>query len=83
MKSHELYEIRDGKVERLRRTCDRCGDGYFMGEHIDRYVCGNCGNTVSKESSKGKAKAKAKAKGKAKAKAKGKAKAKAKAKAED
>ncbi len=51
MKAHELYnikDVKDGKVKRLRRECDRCGEGYFMGEHKDRYVCGNCGFTVQK-----------------------------------
>ncbi|MDH5794871.1 MAG: 30S ribosomal protein S27ae [Candidatus Bathyarchaeota archaeon] len=39
------YEIRKGKVERLLPTCERCGPGYFMADHGDRYSCGHCGFT--------------------------------------
>jgi small subunit ribosomal protein S27Ae len=43
------YEIKDGKLERKRPFCNRCGRGYFMAEHEDRYTCGNCGFTVFKK----------------------------------
>ncbi len=39
------YKIEDGKVKRLLPTCDRCGPGYFMADHGDRYSCGHCGFT--------------------------------------
>ncbi|TRO40340.1 30S ribosomal protein S27ae, partial [Candidatus Bathyarchaeota archaeon] len=32
-------------VTRLRPTCERCGPGYFMAKHKDRYTCGHCGFT--------------------------------------
>lgn len=35
------YKISGGKVERSK-TCPRCGDGYFLAEHKDRYYCGKC-----------------------------------------
>jgi small subunit ribosomal protein S27Ae len=42
---HAMYKIEGEKVSRLRPTCERCGPGYFMGEHKDRYTCGHCGFT--------------------------------------
>ena len=43
--AHALYKLEGEKVTRLRPTCDRCGPGYFMGDHKDRYTCGHCGFT--------------------------------------
>jgi small subunit ribosomal protein S27Ae len=40
-----LYKIGSDKIERLRPTCERCGPGYFMADHGDRYTCGRCGLT--------------------------------------
>jgi small subunit ribosomal protein S27Ae len=42
---HALYKIEGEKVTRLRPTCERCGPGYFMAKHEDRYTCGHCGFT--------------------------------------
>lgn len=42
---HTLYKIEGDKVTRLRPTCERCGPGYFMANHQDRYTCGHCGFT--------------------------------------
>jgi small subunit ribosomal protein S27Ae len=42
---HALYKIDNDKVARLRPTCERCGPGYFMADHHDRYTCGHCGFT--------------------------------------
>jgi len=44
-KVFSLYKIENDKVARLRPTCERCGPGYFMAEHSDRYTCGHCGFT--------------------------------------
>jgi len=44
-----LYKIEGEKVTRLRPTCERCGPGYFMGNHKDRYTCGHCGFTRYKQ----------------------------------
>jgi small subunit ribosomal protein S27Ae len=46
---HVLYKIEDDKVTRLRPTCERCGPGYFMAKHEDRYTCGHCGFTRYKQ----------------------------------
>lgn len=40
-----LYKIDGDKVVRLRPICERCGPGYFMAEHSNRYTCGRCGFT--------------------------------------
>jgi small subunit ribosomal protein S27Ae len=42
---NSLYKVEDEKVTRLRPTCERCGPGYFMAKHKDRYTCGHCGFT--------------------------------------
>ncbi|MEM3550378.1 MAG: 30S ribosomal protein S27ae [Candidatus Bathyarchaeia archaeon] len=41
----KLYKLDKDKVLRLRPTCERCGPGYFMADHGDRYACGHCGFT--------------------------------------
>jgi small subunit ribosomal protein S27Ae len=42
---HVMYKVEGEKVSRTRPTCERCGPGYFMGDHKDRYTCGHCGFT--------------------------------------
>jgi small subunit ribosomal protein S27Ae len=49
---HALYKVEKDKVTRLRPTCERCGPGYFMGDHVDRYTCGHCGFTRYKRAEK-------------------------------
>ena len=41
----KLYKVEGGTAQHLRRECPRCGKGYFMAEHKDRYSCGHCGFT--------------------------------------
>lgn len=43
------YKIKEGKLERLLPFCERCGPGYFMADHGDRYTCGQCGFTRYKQ----------------------------------
>lgn len=40
-----LYKVENDKVVRLRPICERCGPGYFMADHGNRYTCGHCGFT--------------------------------------
>lgn len=47
----QLYAVKDGKLERLRNTCPKCGPGTFMADHKDRLVCGKCGYTIYKKPS--------------------------------
>ena len=42
------YKIVEGKIKRIRPFCERCGAGYFMADHGDRYTCGYCGFTKYK-----------------------------------
>lgn len=42
------YKIENGKLKRLLPICDRCGPGYFMADHGNRYTCGHCGFTKYK-----------------------------------
>jgi len=46
---HSMYKVEGDKVTRLRPTCERCGVGYFMANHKDRYTCGHCGFTRYKQ----------------------------------
>lgn len=46
-----LYKIEDKQTIKLRPTCERCGPGYFMASHSDRYTCGHCGFTRYKPTS--------------------------------
>lgn len=42
---YAIYKVEGGKVTRLRPACERCGPGYFMADHGDRFTCGHCGFT--------------------------------------
>jgi small subunit ribosomal protein S27Ae len=46
---HAMYKIEGDKVARARPTCERCGPGYFMADHNDRFTCGHCGFTRYKQ----------------------------------
>ena len=45
------YKVEDQKVKRLRPNCERCGPGYFMADHGNRFTCGHCGLTRYKQQS--------------------------------
>jgi ubiquitin-small subunit ribosomal protein S27Ae len=40
-----LWEVKDGKVIRLNRTCPRCGEAVYLARHYNRMTCGKCGYT--------------------------------------
>jgi ubiquitin-small subunit ribosomal protein S27Ae len=44
-----MYKVEGEKVSRARPTCERCGPGYFMADHKERYTCGHCGFTRYKQ----------------------------------
>ncbi len=46
---HAMYKVEGDKVARARPTCERCGPGYFMADHHDRFTCGHCGFTRYKQ----------------------------------
>jgi small subunit ribosomal protein S27Ae len=33
-------------LARTRTECPKCGAGFFMASHKDRYYCGNCHHTL-------------------------------------
>jgi len=39
------YKIEGNNLKRLGPFCERCGIGYFMADHGNRYTCGHCGFT--------------------------------------
>ncbi len=39
------YKIDEKGLVRLRPYCERCGPGFFMADHGDRFTCGHCGFT--------------------------------------
>ena len=43
------YKIDENGIKRLLPLCERCGPGYFMADHGDRYTCGHCGFTRYKQ----------------------------------
>ncbi len=46
---HAMYKVEGDKCNRAHPTCERCGPGYFMADHHDRYTCGHCGFTRYKQ----------------------------------
>ena len=47
------YKVDEKGLKRLLPFCERCGPGYFMADHGDRYTCGHCGFTRYKQAEKG------------------------------
>lgn len=45
----QFYKVEAGRLVKMRKECPRCGRGYFLGEHADRYTCGKCGYTQYKK----------------------------------
>lgn len=46
------YKMENNKLGRQIVYCPRCGEGYIMADHADRYYCGNCHFTKFKTSEK-------------------------------
>ncbi|MDI6807140.1 MAG: 30S ribosomal protein S27ae [Candidatus Aenigmarchaeota archaeon] len=50
MKVSKFFEVKEGKLRRIGRVCNRCGDT-FMAAHKQadgktRYYCGKCHLTI-------------------------------------
>jgi small subunit ribosomal protein S27Ae len=42
----DAYAVgKDGKLERKKKHCPKCGPGVFLAAHEDRSACGKCGYT--------------------------------------
>jgi len=52
MKKIEFFKVEGDKINRFRKHCPKCGPGIFLGEHKDRFSCGNCGYTEFKSGGK-------------------------------
>ena len=52
MKGREIFKVEGDKITRLRRHCPKCGDGFFLAEHKNRFSCGKCGYTEFKSGRK-------------------------------
>lgn len=52
MKKIEIFKVDGDKINRVRRHCPKCGPGVFLGDHNNRFSCGNCGYTEFKTSGK-------------------------------
>ena len=46
-KRWEGYKFEGNKLIKSK-TCPKCGDGIFLGDHKDRFYCGNCRYTEFK-----------------------------------
>jgi len=43
------YKVDETGFKRMLPLCERCGPGYFMADHGNRYTCGHCGFTRYKQ----------------------------------
>jgi len=43
------YKVEEKELRKLLPLCERCGPGYFMADHGNRYTCGHCGFTRYKQ----------------------------------
>ena len=43
--AYTRYKVDSAGLTRLRPYCERCGPGYFMADHGNRFACGHCGFT--------------------------------------
>jgi small subunit ribosomal protein S27Ae len=46
IQAYKLYKVDGNSISRLRKECPRCGKGYFMAQHGNRFTCGHCGYTT-------------------------------------
>ena len=45
---YKHYKLEGNKLSRTKKTCPKCGAGYFLAQHKDREYCGHCSYTVFK-----------------------------------
>lgn len=49
IKKSSFYTEKDGKAEKSKIACPKCGPGVFMADHKDRQACGKCNYTQWKK----------------------------------
>lgn len=37
-----LYEVKGETIQRLRKSCPKCGPGMLLAQHKNRLTCGKC-----------------------------------------
>ena len=42
IKVYAYYAKEGASLKRLKKSCPKCGQGYFMAQHKGRAVCGRC-----------------------------------------
>jgi small subunit ribosomal protein S27Ae len=45
IKVYSYYNVSGDKAKCTKKSCPKCGNGFFMSEHKDRFACGKCGYT--------------------------------------
>lgn len=48
----KFYNMDGSSFIRLKKECPRCGRGFFLADHKDRFTCGKCGYTLFKKKDK-------------------------------
>ena len=48
-KVYTKYKVSGDSLERINKTCPKCGSAVFMAEHKDRTTCGKCSYTEMKK----------------------------------
>ena len=42
IKTADFFEKKGDSLERKRKSCPKCGQGFFMAKHSNRWTCGKC-----------------------------------------
>jgi small subunit ribosomal protein S27Ae len=45
----QVYVVEGGSIKKKNKFCPKCGPGFFMGDHKDRWSCGACGYMEKKK----------------------------------
>ena len=55
VKASSFFEKKGTALERKRKSCPKCGTGFFMAKHKDRSFCGRCHYTEFESATKNEA----------------------------
>jgi len=47
-----FFTKKGDSMDRNRKSCPKCGQGFFMAKHSDRWTCGKCSYVEFKSASK-------------------------------